>query len=433
MRDGNGRRRERGSVDPAKGRNRGRARNRGPGGGRRSEEADRRRRVGRRGCRTEPACIVDTECTIERHAAEDGLGAEEGDADRAETGDERTEEDGVHSQEGDVDRAQAGRLGPQEGDAHRTEGHDIRAQEDRAHAQKDDADAEEGDDLCAQEDGRDQEEGDDGAEKGDDLCAQEGGRDEEKGDDDPEKGDDICAQAHDRDAEAGCLVGAEAHELGAEAHDVGSEEALSDGSRLPGRPRTAHRVGSRPVELVDALAGTTIGATYNQYAGSQLRRERLRAYLAARVDAELLLVGEAAGYRGARVSGIPFTSERQLTGRGPAEASATIVHRVLDGLGIAAQTLLWNVVPTHPGTETSNRRPTRREIDASRPFLEELAAGRTVIAVGRIAAADLDAPYVRHPSHGGAQAFAEGLREALAAARFRYNPRPADAWSASFL
>jgi len=187
------------------------------------------------------------------------------------------------------------------------------------------------------------------------------------------------------------------------------------------------------VELVDALAGTTIGATYNQYAGSPLLRERLRTYLADRASAKLLLVGEAAGYRGARVSGIPFTSERQLTGTGPAEASATIVHRVLDGLGVAAHTVLWNVVPTHPGTETSNRRPTRKEIEAARPFLEELAAARMVVAVGRIAAEALDAPYIRHPSHGGARAFAEGLREALVAVRFRYNPPPADAWSSAFL
>jgi uracil-DNA glycosylase family 4 len=187
------------------------------------------------------------------------------------------------------------------------------------------------------------------------------------------------------------------------------------------------------VDLVDALAGTTIGATFNQYAGSQLLRRRLRAYLADRADAELLLVGEAAGYRGARISGIPFTSERQLTGTGPAEASATIVHRVLDCLGVAAHTLLWNVVPTHPGTETSNRRPTRSEVEAARPFLEELAGGRMVLAVGRIAAESLAAPYIRHPSHGGATAFADGLRDVLARVGFRYNPRPADAWSASFL
>ena len=36
--------------------------------------------------------------------------------------------------------------------------------------------------------------------------------------------------------------------------------------------------------------------------------------------------------------------------------------------------------------------------------------GRRVVAVGRIAATVLDAPYVRHPSHGGAVAFADGLR-----------------------
>jgi large subunit ribosomal protein L13 len=100
---------------------------------------------------------------------------------------------------------------------------------------------------------------------------------------------------------------------------------------------------------------------------------------------------------------------------------------VLDSLGIAAHTLLWNVVPTHPGTETSNRRPTRAEIESSRPFLEQLAAGRIVVAVGRVAAETLDAPSIRHPAHGGARVFAEGLREALAGVRFRYNPAPADA------
>jgi uracil-DNA glycosylase family 4 len=127
----------------------------------------------------------------------------------------------------------------------------------------------------------------------------------------------------------------------------------------------------------------------------------------------MILVGEAAGYRGARVSGIPFTSERQLTGNGPAEASATIVQRVLRELGIEHDVLLWNVVPTHPGTATSNRAPTRVEIDAASPFLDALVTGREVIAVGRVAAAALGAPYVRHPSHGGALAFAAGLRHML--------------------
>jgi uracil-DNA glycosylase len=161
------------------------------------------------------------------------------------------------------------------------------------------------------------------------------------------------------------------------------------------------------------LAAARIGATHNQYASSPLRRERLRAYLDARTHAGVVLVGEAAGYRGARISGIPFTSERQLTGNGPAEASATIVHRVLTELGIEDDVLLWNVVPTHPGTATSNRAPSRAEIDAARPFLEEVTRGRTVIAVGRVAAATLDALYVRHPSHGGAAAFASGLRHML--------------------
>jgi uracil-DNA glycosylase family 4 len=175
-------------------------------------------------------------------------------------------------------------------------------------------------------------------------------------------------------------------------------------------------------DLVGRLAAARIGETFNQYAASPLLRDRLRSYLDARARAQVVLVGEAAGYRGARVSGIPFTSERQLTGCGPAEATATIVHRVLAALGVEDKVLLWNVVPTHPGGERSNRRPTPEEIEAASPFLEEVTRGRAVIAVGRLAAASLDAQYVRHPSHGGAAAFEEGLRQAFATIRRRRAP-----------
>ena len=160
------------------------------------------------------------------------------------------------------------------------------------------------------------------------------------------------------------------------------------------------------------LSAARIGDTFNQYACSAARRKRLSHYLSRQAGARLLLVGEAAGYRGARVSGVPFTSQRQLTGGGPAEATATIVHRVLAELGIEDDVLLWNVVPTHPhrpGEPESNRRPSAKEIAAARPFLDELARGREVVPVGRVAEAALELEGIRHPSHGGAAAFREGL------------------------
>jgi uracil-DNA glycosylase len=161
-----------------------------------------------------------------------------------------------------------------------------------------------------------------------------------------------------------------------------------------------------PERFVARLASARIGTTFNFYRagrGAKLRRRRLAAYLGDKADASLLLVGEAPGYRGARISGIPFTSERQLTGRGPSEATATIVQEVLANLEL--DVLCWNVVPTHPGTASSNRRPTRAEVIDATPFLVELARRRQIIAVGRLAATVTGAPYVRHPSHGGASAF----------------------------
>jgi uracil-DNA glycosylase len=167
---------------------------------------------------------------------------------------------------------------------------------------------------------------------------------------------------------------------------------------------------------VDELAGACIGATFNQYAEgarAPLLRERLVRYLEERVDAPLLLVGEAPGYRGARVSGIPFTSERQLSGSGPAEATATIVHRVLGELHLDESVLLWNAVPTHPGTEASNRAPSAAEVDAGRRFALLLGLVRHVIPVGRVAESALGLPGIRHPSRGGARAFRAALVECV--------------------
>jgi uracil-DNA glycosylase len=164
--------------------------------------------------------------------------------------------------------------------------------------------------------------------------------------------------------------------------------------------------------FIDRLLAARIGETCNFYRegpGAADRVRRLEGYLGSRTGARLLLVGEAPGYRGARVSGIPFTSERQLTGTGPAEATATMVHRVLAELGLEDETLLWNVVPTHPGTETSNRRPTAREVREGRGFAAEFARGRLAIGVGRLAAEALGLPYVRHPSQGGLADFRRGL------------------------
>jgi uracil-DNA glycosylase len=93
---------------------------------------------------------------------------------------------------------------------------------------------------------------------------------------------------------------------------------------------------------------------------------------------------------------------------------------VLRELGIEEDVLLWNLVPTHPhrpGEPDSNRRPTRAEIAAARPFLDALAgsgaSNRLLLAVGRLAQRELGGPYVRHPSHGGAFEFRETLRACL--------------------
>jgi hypothetical protein len=186
-------------------------------------------------------------------------------------------------------------------------------------------------------------------------------------------------------------------------------------------------------DLLDRLAGARIGGTFNQYretggddAGSAspgIRLSNLRLYLRARLDAPVLLVAEAAGWRGARYSGLCLCSERQMlagaAGPGPyrassrhprgwSEPSAAVVQGVLARGGWSLQVVLANVVPTHPAGPLphSNRPPTRAEVAAGMVLLDRLVAilrPRHVAAIGRVAGSALGGvPVVRHPSHGGA-------------------------------
>jgi uracil-DNA glycosylase len=131
---------------------------------------------------------------------------------------------------------------------------------------------------------------------------------------------------------------------------------------------------------------------------------------------------------------VPFSSERILTthpfflSRGGfavespeapcAESSASIVWKTMDELGFYP--LIWASFPFHPhmpGNTESNRAPTNEEIDVGQSFLRSLLEIFTishVIAVGRAAERSLDslgipAEHIRHPSHGGANLFREGL------------------------
>ena len=171
------------------------------------------------------------------------------------------------------------------------------------------------------------------------------------------------------------------------------------------------------------------------------RIDRLVAHLTSKP--RYILIGEAAGYQGCKVSGIPFTSERllnegsipriacgtRLTSRERpwSEPSATVVWGTLHRLAIAEHTVLWNAFPWHPhksGEPHSNRTPTPAERAAGVPVLRaflELFPRAQVFAVGRNAEAallelDIAATALRHPSMGGATRFRDQLGRAVSQA-----------------
>jgi len=212
------------------------------------------------------------------------------------------------------------------------------------------------------------------------------------------------------------------------------------------------------VRLLEGLAAARIGDTFNQYRETggddvsreapAIRRQNLLRYLAQRQRAPVLVAAEAAGWRGARYSGLCLLSERQFAAspedpdgyqrssnhpRGWAEPSAAVVQGVLREGGWNGRVLLFNVVPSHPAGPTphSNRRPTHAEaVEGSRFLfaLLDIVRPRHVAAIGRVAAGVLgEVPVIRHPSHGGAARCRTGLRELLSVWLPPTDPAPGDA------
>ncbi|MDQ0119877.1 hypothetical protein J2T22_003072 [Pseudarthrobacter defluvii] len=202
--------------------------------------------------------------------------------------------------------------------------------------------------------------------------------------------------------------------------------------------------------FVEQLAVVDTGAAANNFFNhavpeNALRRHNLELYLQEMLERrpKVLLVGEAPGFRGMRITGVPFTNRVILGGAansfglfGPgkgyvlpseaagvaAEPTATVLWQVLEEVGFLP--LLWSAFPWHPhqpGNPLSNRTPRPTETKLGTPFWQELAelfGISTIVAVGNVAQhslqrSGLDVPKIRHPAHGGRSGFKQGLEQLL--------------------
>ena len=200
--------------------------------------------------------------------------------------------------------------------------------------------------------------------------------------------------------------------------------------------------------FVDRLASVETGPGCQNFFGRTVpanaqRRRNLEIYLQEMLNLgpRVLLVGEAPGFSGMRITGVPFTNRTILEGAtnrlglfGPgkgyvlpagsegiaSEPTATVMWQVLVELEFLP--LLWSAYPFHahvPGRPLSNRTPTLTETAVGVPFwraLLEIFDIRTVVAVGNVAYRSLQrngstVPKIRHPAHGGRAGFKLGLQE----------------------
>lgn len=222
---------------------------------------------------------------------------------------------------------------------------------------------------------------------------------------------------------------------------------MQDKSQI-NRHRRIDEMEEKLVAFVEALATTEVTPNvYNQYAygnpENAIRRDNLLIYLRqmAKLEPKMILVGEAPGYRGSRLTGVPFTSEYLLMNNMEGltlfgkehgyrlvaekekllkEATATIIWNTL--LEEDLLFLSWNAFPFHPHKKEqskSNRTPLQKELlIGQKPLLQliDLFNIEQVVAMGNKANDSLQTlgiscQKVRHPAQGGKNKFVQGIKQ----------------------
>ena len=174
---------------------------------------------------------------------------------------------------------------------------------------------------------------------------------------------------------------------------------------------------------------------FNQYQ-NQIQIDNLKKYLINLevLNPNTLLVGEAPGYNGCALTGIPFTSEFIISTHNNSgvlkgakalgcqkETTATIVWGKLDNLNslgkLILPPILWNIFPFHShkiANPLSNRSPITSELFYGIGVLNDLISlfpsVQSVYAIGQVAGNAINnlsnfVTVIRHPSNGGKPKF----------------------------
>ncbi len=182
--------------------------------------------------------------------------------------------------------------------------------------------------------------------------------------------------------------------------------------------------------------------TFNPYQNDKVAKnlKLYFEYLYNRKQTDVLLIGEAPGYAGCRITGIPFTSGELIRNSNidilkilnpnifldkiESEKTATIVWDYLKNKNKLP--IFWNSFPFHPfniGDESSNRAPSDEEIDEGKFYIQELVKifkPKTIASIGRKGEKILKniypnehIQYIRHPSYGGKLDFISGMDRIL--------------------
>lgn len=195
-------------------------------------------------------------------------------------------------------------------------------------------------------------------------------------------------------------------------------------------------------ELVSMPSTPIAENLYTNDVCGRIRLANLKEYFRrmALLSPDLILIGEAPGYRGTRRTGVPFGSEHIVAGATPEvhffrdsqgferayneklhkEPTSTTMWRVINKY--ERLPLLWAVYPLHPhqpGNTESNRTPTHKEVEMTKQHLLKLlriTGIKTILALGNTAKRTLDelgipAQKIRHPARGGGPLFQQQLDE----------------------